>query len=141
MVQTLLNRLIVASVITSYTAPTISLARAKEIKSRPPALDLSSSTLTSPSQTSNSSSYVINSDGGVKKADTSDVGSSKSVINNVSKTQPIPNPQPPKKDENIGTGNFEAEMDRAFGKSGRTEAKSSDEKQPVLELSIPVGLH
>jgi hypothetical protein len=111
------------------------------MKSRPPALDLSSSTITSPSLTSNSSSYLINSDGALKKADTSDAGSSKPAINNVSKTQPIPNPQPPKKDENTGTGNFEAEMDRAFGKSGRTEAKSSDEKQPVLELSIPVGLH
>jgi hypothetical protein len=138
MVHTLSNRLIVASVITSYTAPTISLARAKEMKSRPPALDLSSSTLTSPSLTSNSSSYLINSDGGVKKAGPSD---NSAVINNVSKNQPAPNPPPTKKDENTPTGNFEAEMDKAFGKAGHTEAKSSDEKQPVLELSIPVGLH
>jgi hypothetical protein len=135
-----LIKLIVASVITSYTAPTISLAKAKEMKSRPPALDLSSSSLVSPSLTSNSSSFLLNSDGGVKKAskgDTSDSGASK-PINNVSKNQPLPNPLAAKADE--GTGNFEAEMDRAF--SGHTAAKSPEiDKQPVLELSIPIGLN
>src|SRR5579859_4165506 len=103
-------KLILASVITSYTAPTISLERAKELKSRPPALNLSSSNLSgvlSAPSDSNSSTF-INSDGGVPKQ-------SKRTS---TKPQTLTNPSI-KKEQDI-SGNFELEMERALGKVGKS---------------------
>ena len=115
--------------ITSYTAPTVSLERAKEMKSRPPALQLSTNKLAgviSASSDSNSSK-IINSDGGVPKQ-------SKRTS---TKPQTLTNPSV-KKEQDF-SGNFEVEMERALGKVGKSPEQ--ERKQPILELSIPIGLH
>jgi len=97
------------------------------MKSRPPALNLSNSNLSSiislPSD-SNSSTF-INSDGGVPKSKRPDT-----------KPRTLSNPST-KKDPDV-SGNFELEMEKALGKVGKSPEQ---EKQPILELSIPIGLH
>jgi|SRR5579862_656343 hypothetical protein len=125
-------KLILASVITSYTAPTISLEKAKEMKSRPPALNLSNSNLSgvpSGAPSDSNSSTFINSDGGLPKQ--LKRGSAKTQTSVTSSNPSITKEQEP-------TGNFELEMEKAFGKVGKSPEQ---EKQPILELSIPIGLH
>ena len=99
------------------------------MKSRPPALDLTGATMPSPPAYSTSSSYIINSDGGAKKSTTT---------NPDLKSPPLPTP-PLAKKENEVAGNFETEMEKALGKVGKSPDKEN--KQPLVELSIPIGLH
>jgi hypothetical protein len=99
------------------------------MKSRPPALNLSNSNLASvlsAASDSNSSTF-INSDGGVPKQ-------SKRTS---TKPQTLQNPSL-KKEQDVSSGNFELEMEKALGKVGKSPEQ---EKQPILELSIPIGLH
>jgi hypothetical protein len=98
------------------------------MKSRPPALNLSNSNLASvlsAASDSNSPTF-INSDGGVPKQ-------SKRTS---TKPQTLKNPSI-KKEQDV-SGNFELEMEKALGKVGKSPEQ---EKQPILELSIPIGLH
>jgi hypothetical protein len=119
--------LIVAPVISSSTVPLISLARAREIRSRPPALELSDAP--HPSPTTNPPSYILSSEG---------------VAANLTKTiepksPPLPTPPLAQKDNDA----FESEMEKALGKVGKPEDKALDagKNPPLLELSIPIGLH
>lgn len=129
----------VAPVISSSTVPLISLARAKEMKSRPPALDLADPHRPTPHNTTiaNSlASYVINSDGGAKKTG--------NVTELEPKSPPLPTPPLAKKDGGIeAVSPFEMEMEKALGKVGKRDSGKTTEtekKQPLLELSIPIGL-
>ena len=123
--------LTVAPVISSSTVPLISLARAKEMKSRPPALDLSEANRSL--ATTANAGYIISSDGGAVK-------STKGRFDEP-KTPPLPTP-PLAKNENTVKGNFELEMEKALGKVGKADTKTpeSEKKPPLLELSIPIGL-
>lgn len=123
--------LIVAPVISSSTVPLISLSRAKEMRSRPPALDLSEANRPSPVNRTAKSSYVTASNGETLK-------STKGQFE--PKSPPLPTPPLAKTDE--VKGNFELEMEKALGKVGKAEGKTpeSEKKQPILELSIPIGL-
>lgn len=124
------RKLTIAPVISSSTVPLISLARAKEMKSRPPALDLgdSQSHRGSPAP----QQYVINSDGGATK-------STKPPFE--PKSPPLPTP-PLAKEKNEVTANFELEIEKALGKVGKGDELSQEKEkpQPLLELSIPIGL-
>lgn len=120
--------LTVAPVISSSTVPLISLARAKEMKSRPPALDLSDSHRSTPSH--HPASYVVTSDGGATKS-TKPLGEPKSP--------PLPTPPLARQQSGDAKGNFEMEMEKALGKVGKTP--ELEKKQQILELSIPIGLH
>jgi hypothetical protein len=99
------------------------------MKSRPPDLDLSDAHRGSSVQTSK----VNDSDGIATKTSTKPGAEPKSP--------PLPTP-PLAKDKEI-KGNFEAEMEKALEKVGKTEGKTpeTEKKQPILELSIPIGLH
>jgi hypothetical protein len=126
--NTLPRDLIVAPVISSSTVPLISLARAKEMKSRPPALDLSDSHRSTPPPYPGS--YVVTSDGGATKS-TKPLGEPKSP--------PLPTPPLARQQSGESKGNFEIEMEKALGKVGKTP--EIEKKQQLLELSIPIGLH
>jgi hypothetical protein len=95
------------------------------MKSRPPALDLAAD----PSQ-STQTSYVINSDGGVKKLDDLDP-----------KSPPLPTP-PLAKKESDTAADFQVEMEKALEKVGTLDSNKSpdNEKKPLLEVCLPVGL-
>jgi hypothetical protein len=100
------------------------------MKSRPPALDLTGTTPGSPpAYTSPSSTSIANSDSGKKRSITS---------TSEEKSPPLPTPPLAKREQDV-PGNFEQEMEKALGKVGKTPDK--EKKQPVLELSIPIGLH
>jgi hypothetical protein len=101
------------------------------MKSRPPALNLSNSNLSgvlSGAPSDSNSSIFINSDGGLPKQ--SKRGSAKTQTSATSSNLSIKKEEP--------SANFELEMEKAFGKVGKSP---EEEKQPVLELSIPIGLH
>jgi len=109
------------------------------MKSRPPALDLADPHRPAPHNTtiSNSlASYVINSDGGAKK--TSKTGELEP------KSPPLPTPPLAKKEGGVEVVSpFEMEMEKALGKVGNQDSGKPTEtqkKQPLLELSIPIGL-
>ena len=118
--------LILAPVISSSTVPLISLARAKEMKSRPPALDLSDA----------HRPHTI-----VGTLQTVTAIASDSANDEDLKSPPLPTP-PLAKEKNDVQGNFEAEMKKALGKVGKAESKSAESEiqQPSPELSIPIGL-
>jgi hypothetical protein len=120
--------LILAPVISSSTVPLISLARAREMKSRPPALSLSDAY--NPSPTPQLSSYVMNSDGG---------GTDSTNPPIEPKSPPLPTPPL----ANGVPGGFELEIEKALGKVGNGEVKTPEvnKDQPLLELSIPIGLN
>lgn len=125
------QKLTIAPVISSSTVPLISLARAKEMKSRPPGLDLADS---HPHRGSPlPQQYVINSDGGATK-------SMKPPVE--PKSPPLPTP-PLAREKNEVTGNFELEMEKALGKVGKGDVRTTEAEkpQPLLELSIPIGLN
>ena len=114
--------LIIAPVISSSTVPLISLERAKEMKSRPPALDLTESNKGSP--VLQQTSYIINFDGSAVKS------------------PPLPTP-PLAKEKSEVSENFEVEMEKALGKFVKVEGPTPEpgpENMP-LEVSIPIGLH
>jgi hypothetical protein len=96
------------------------------MKSRPPALDLSDAHRPSPSLSTSQAVTNIPSD----SANDEDL-----------KSPPLPTP-PLAKEKNDVQGNFESEMEKALGKVGKAESRSpeTEKKQPVLELSIPIGL-
>jgi hypothetical protein len=125
------SKLTIAPVISSSTVPLISLARAKEMKSRPPALDLADSHLPRGPQVSQQSD--VNSDGGA-------TNSTKPPLE--PKSPPLPTP-PLAREKNDVPGNFELEIEKALGKVGRGDVRASESEkpQPLLELSIPIGLH
>jgi hypothetical protein len=102
------------------------------MKSRPPALDLSPAARPT-NAGPHPASYVVTSDGGATKS---------KDPNLEPKTPPLPTP-PLAKKENEVQGNFELEMQKALGKVGKGEGKTPEveKKQPLLELSIPIGLH
>src|SRR5437762_10214865 len=115
------GELIVAPVISSSTVPLISLERAKEMKSRPPALDLTESNKGSPPL--QQSSYIINFDG------------------NAVKSPPLPTP-PLAKEKTKVSENFEEEMEKALDKFGKVEGPSlePEHENKRIAVSIPVGL-
>jgi len=124
------RKLTVAPVISSSTVPLISLARAKEMKSRPPALDLGDS---QSHHDSLAPPQYVNSDGGATK-------STKPPFE--PKSPPLPTP-PLAREKNEVRGNFELEIEKALGKVGKGDEQipEKDKPQPLLELSIPIGLH
>lgn len=96
------------------------------MKSRPPALDLSDAHR--PSVYVNTSQAVTNIP-------------SDSPNDEDLKSPPLPTP-PLAKEKGDVQGDFEAEMEKALGKVGKAENKSpeTEKNQPLLELSIPIGL-
>jgi hypothetical protein len=99
------------------------------MKSRPPALNLNGTPPSSSQAASSTTSSYINSGSGGRR-------SSKS--NSDPKSPPLPTP-PLAKKENEVQGDFEIEMERALGKVGK--APDKEKKQPIVELTIPIGLH
>jgi hypothetical protein len=101
------------------------------MESRPPALDLGPRTSSPKSPSTNTSSFIINSDGGARKSKRTGWEST---------SPPLPTP-PLAKKENETQGNFELEMERALGKVGKPEhSPERKNTNPLLELSIPIGL-
>jgi hypothetical protein len=96
------------------------------MRSRPPALDLSDAHRPSLAVITSQAVTNIPSD----SANDEDI-----------KSPPLPTP-PLAKEKNHLSPNFEAEMEKALGKVGKVEGKSPEieKKQPLLELSIPIGL-
>jgi hypothetical protein len=117
-------------VISSSTVPLISLSRAKEIKSRPPGLDLAESQ--SHRNSPMPQQYVINSDGGATKL-------TKPPFE--PKSPPLPTPPLAREKDDV-TGNFELEIEKALGKVGKGDGRApeTEKPQPLLGLSIPIGI-
>lgn len=116
--------------ISSSTVPLISLARAREMRSRPPALDFSD--FNRDSTGPQPPPYILNSEGGATK-------STKPPFE--LKSPPLPTP-PLAKEKNEANGSFELDVEKALGKVGKGEEKTpeAEKQQPLLELSVPVGL-
>jgi hypothetical protein len=74
----------------------------------------------------------VTSDGGIVKS---------SELALSPKTPPLPTP-PLRRETDTG-GNFEEEMEKALGKVGNGGKSPEVDKEPppLLELSIPIGLH
>jgi len=98
------------------------------MKSRPPALELSDP---------NRGAAVVASSNGH--------GSQGGTVNSTNPLDPkspaLPTPPLAKKESEVKE-NFELEIEKALDKVGKGEGKTSDaeKKQPLLELSIPIGL-
>lgn len=100
------------------------------MKSRPPALDLSLGGF-NPATAQSSSTTISNPNSSA--ADTQ--------LETEARSPPLPTP-PLAKKKHDAEGNFGLEMERALGKVGNSAATSPEleKKQPLLELSIPIGL-
>jgi hypothetical protein len=97
------------------------------MRSRPPVLDFSD--VNRDSTGPQPPPYIVNSEGGATEPTQPPFEL---------KSPPLPTP-PLAKEKNEAKGTFELDIEKALGKVGKGETEA-EKKQPLLELTLPVGL-